>query len=182
MKFTAKVDYKALGNLEEKIADLAEPVDKKQAQTLGKLILKEMKSLIRKGISPLQGKGKFPKYKGSYKDRIRKTGKAYAKKSPGGRARAFAKRLTPVNLKVSGHQMKSLISWTKKVKGSHEAIIGYRSKFAKDKELGHRERKNNQGFRPTIPKAPREGFARRIQDVYLKFYNGVINKQTKKRI
>lgn len=58
-----------------------------------------------KGISPVQGAGRWVKYSNSYKEEIRKNkSKRMKKASP-------SKRITPINLRLTGALHKSLSTW-----------------------------------------------------------------------
>ncbi len=145
----------------EGIKDLLLP--KSDAERIGEEIVKEMKSMISRGVSPIRGNGRFPAYKNGkdgYPSNVNK--ETYPNK-----------RRTPVNLFLSGDQMDDLKSWV--IRAGIQ--IGYTHKQAINKERGHREGTNGQPQRPTIPVASQnEEFAVKIQNVYLK----AIEKNLKK--
>lgn len=76
-------------------------VFKKIEKDIKKSFLKDIKSMfvsfIKKGISPVSGRGRFQDYSQSYKEQIRNN-----------RYRSFGKRLRPINLTLSGKMLRSL--------------------------------------------------------------------------
>lgn len=118
---------------------------------VGKSVVNEMKNLIGKGISPIRGEGRFPRYKNTevYPGRVRK-------KFP-------SKRNRPVNLNLSGQQIRSLTFRIRK--GLTSTLrVGYFNRKAALKESGHRDGVNAQPKRPTIPSGT-EQFAVRVKRV-----------------
>jgi len=69
--------------------------EKEALQVLADRIEEPILASIRKGVSPVGGK-KFAKYSKSYKDAIK-----------AGRYRKFGKRISPINLKLSGKMLNS---------------------------------------------------------------------------
>ena len=175
LKFTAKVDQAALKNVQEKFEDLSKPIAKTTANKLGKAIVDEMKNMIAKGSSPIRGHGKFSAYRGQYRKQIQKKGYV----SVGGKK--VSKKLRPVNLKLTGDFLKSLKSKAIIAKTGYMASIGFRGKKSQNKERGHREMANNQGFRPIIPQAPKERWAQRIQAIIIDFFNSDVRKIAKRK-
>jgi len=127
---------------------------KTDLKPLGKSIIREMKNLIGKGISPIRGVGRFPEYKDSYQVRIR-----------GQKGEFIGKRNRPVNLKLTGEQLKNLKFRDRREVRFPFLEIGYFDKESIAKEKGHREGANRQRKRPTIPNDNREQFAVRIQRI-----------------
>jgi len=131
---------------------------------LGNLVVGEMKSMISKGISPIRGEGRFPRYKfqgvpGKYPATVKK-------KFP-------TKKDRPVNLKLSGKMLKALVFKLKTGARMPTLRIGYFVKQAIVKESGHRDGVNDQPMRATIPIDGKEEFAVRIQRVIDRFLNRV---------
>ena len=145
------LNKKSASRLITKLKLLANPTRKKDADALGKVIVKEMKKDISRTTSPITGK-KFLALKKKYKARKQAAGKGG---SP--------------NLKFSGKFLKSLISFSNKIKGGHSTTIGFSSALSKQKELGHRDGANTQKKRPIIPNAS-EGFNKRISAIIKSFY------------
>lgn len=112
------------------------------ARKLGKIVVKEMKNNISKGISPIQGKGRFPGYKRAgdkdgYPNTVR---------------RQFpAKRRRPVNLKLSGAFLRMLRGKPKKVGRAFSPNVGFFDNLSRKKESGHRDGVNGQPKRAIIP-------------------------------
>ena len=147
------INNKTIRRLIKRLDKLKIPTRKKDADALGKRIVREMKKDIKKGKSPIRGKGNFKALQEPYKSRKRKQGKG-----------------DKPNLKLSGDFLKSLTSFSKKIRGGYSSTIGFDDELSDDKELGHRRGANKQHKRPIIPNR-REGFNKRIADVILDFYS-----------
>lgn len=136
-------------------------------QILGDDLIRLMKENISKGISPIEGEGRFPAYKNPdrYPKNVRK--------------RFPSKRRRPVNLFLSG---KFLSKLTKRVReGMVISIqIGFFDNESKLKERGHRDGAGGQPKRPIIPKKG-EFFTNRIIIEWKKRIISVINKNIKQR-
>lgn len=151
MSLVAKIDAKTLENIAKKCEALKKPITKSDADAVGEGVVDEMKNLISKGVSPIEGVGRFP----AYKD---------AKKYPGKR-----KPKTPVNLKLSGDFLDALDYQTVQARAGYGTKIFYKGK-EDIKEQGHRDGANGQRVRPTIP-IKGETFAQRVQRVFAEIYN-----------
>lgn len=137
----------------DKVKKLERKLKRQNYDSVGDVIISDMKNLIRKGISPIRGGGRFPRYKrendaDGYPNTVRK-------RFPG-------KRKRPVNLKLSGAFLKALKSKTISTGRKLEIEIGYFDPKEAIKEDGHREGANTQPKRPTIP-IKTEEFALSIQ-------------------
>lgn len=117
-----------------KNADTAVSTAAKQA--LGDLTVGLMKQKIEKGISPIEGNGRFPAYKDP-------------KKYPGKRTDFPNKRPRPVNLELSGKFLDKLKA--KVSAGGRTISVGFFDSYGKKLEQGHREGANGQKERPIIP-------------------------------
>ena len=100
----------------------------------GKAVLKdlyekEITESIERGVSPVKGQGRFVQYSESYKDEIR-----------AGRFRDLGKRIRPVNLKLTGELLKSLI-----VKVTNKGI-----KISFDNKLANIHNKEGAGKSKTV--------------------------------
>lgn len=138
--------------LKKKLRSLRKPIDSRTAKKVGKEVRDEIRAMTSKGQSTVREFGKrMPKYKNP--DRY-----------PGNQ-----KRKRPVNLRLTGRFMKALSFSVKSSRLGFETFIGYRGGESK-KEQGHRVGVGGQPKRPTIPKAPKEQFAARIQRVIDKIY------------
>ena len=175
LKFVAKFDERVTDQIVKKLKRLKRPVTATEAGAMGKAVVREMRGMISKGISPIRDIKRMEPYRGGYKDRIRKKGSI----TVGGIK--FTKRLRPVNLKLTGKFLKALKSKVERSVSGFSPIVGYFKQSEQLKEQGHREQKNDQGFRPTIPQAPREQFALKIQQIILKFLNSALKKQVQKK-
>lgn len=167
LKFKADIDMKALNSLKKKTRDLKKPITRDFARRIGQVTVKEMKKLIKKGLSPLKGAGSFPAYRGSYGKQITKKGYVIV----GGTK--YRKKLRPVNLKLTGDFLKSLKYRVVKGKTGFDTKVGYFKLKSIDKEEGHRTGHNEQAERPTIPQRRlKEDFKRTISEKYV----GLIDK------
>lgn len=122
-KFNVKVN-KAL--VKAKLDKIRKQVKKKFLAEAPKKLAKIMRreiidNHILKGKSPVKGEGRFDRYSDSYRRMI---------KNPNGIFKAIGKKVTPVNLKVSGALLESfsiketnkglIIGFTDKVSGYHQ--------------------------------------------------------------
>jgi len=163
-----KIDIKKIEAFRKRIEQLKAPIDKETAKATANQIVIEMKNLISKGISTVRGAGlasRMPRYKNP-------------DKYPGKR-----KNKRPVNLYLTGHMLSNLQSWFEKSKNGFNSWIGYKNKFAGDKERGHAEGVNSQPKRPTIPDTQsKETFAAKIDLIVTRNYGKKIKELTKKKI
>lgn len=149
------INTKALQDLIKKIQDIPKKaINQSVARQTGTAMLAEMKDLISKGISPIEGKGRFQGYKRAgdpkgYPAKLRK-------KYPG-------KKNRPVNLKLSGDFLKDLTFRVSGRAGTTAIEVGYYTPSEAIKEEGHRDGANGQPSRPTIPEG-KEQFAISIQE------------------
>lgn len=136
--------------LDEKLATALKGVKKSDLDGMGQIVVKEMKDLIAKGISPIEGAGRFSAYikanEGGYPLTARK-------KYPG-------KKPRPVNLRLSGDFLDDGLDYRSNV-GKLTVEVGYFDKENINKETGHRDGVHGQPKRPTIPKG-NETFAQSI--------------------
>lgn len=171
-KASAKLDR--IASLQRKLEALKTPVDQPTSDRVGEAVISEMKDMISKGISPVEGQGRFPAY-------LAQANASKAKKSKvpsAGAKRGYpysvqgrfpSKRDRPVNLFLSGDFLNNLIFKPIKIKGSYSTIIGFFDSLSKKKEQGHREGAHGQPSRPIIPTG-QEGFAQRIQRILFQIY------------
>lgn len=150
MSLRFKINAREIKKLKELVESLQKPINKTTASEVGETVIKEMKDLISKGISPIQGNSRFPAYK-------------YPKKYPGKR-----KGKRPVNLKLTGQFLDALSHKEKDSKSGVATEVFYEGSESK-KELGHREGVNSQPKRPTLP-IDGEDFAVKIKRKILKIY------------
>lgn len=140
-------------------------VDNKDKVNIGNDIIREMKNLIKKGVSPIAEFGRFPAYKwagranqalkvsrsltGAKKKRARAKAKSIkSNKYPYSVQHKFPwKRERPVNLELSGDFLYDLEARPLR----NGVSIGFATKKAELKEQGHREGVNGQPPRPIIP-------------------------------
>lgn len=155
------------------VRDLKKTVDLRKAKSaelvpIARDFLKEMKAFISKGISPIKGKGRFPRYKNpsNYPN-----SRSIRKKFP-------LKRQRPVNLYLSGEFLKDL-----KINIFNGKIlrfkVGFFNKDSIIKERGHREGANGQPKRPIIPKNTESFTPALIQNFekdILKLFNVIIRR------
>jgi len=158
--------------INQKLKALRAPLQQKDYKEIGRRIVKSMKSLISKGLSPIRGGGfskRFPKYKRQDDPR----GYPATVKS-----KYRTKKQRPVNLKLSGKFLDALSYKA----NSFGVTIGYFKNSEAKKEEGHRKGANTQPKRPTIPDASnRELFTATIQDEYLKVANSRVSQIARKK-
>ena len=124
-KITKSKEVAKLLNKAEK-DNLISKVKREFAKRAPKRIKVAIQKDILRGVSPVAGKGKLPKYSKSYKEVIR--GKAAYRTINGkvvritnkdavtklnSKFRAHGKRISPVNMKLSGKMLKKLDVFTK---------------------------------------------------------------------
>ena len=132
MAFKVDFQIQISSALQKALKESIKPIDDTTAKRVGIDVIDEMKDLISKGISPIQGDGKFPKYKNP-------------KRYPGNR-----KPKSPVNLKLTGdflNELKFRITPESFGKGT-ELFFG---NDQEKKESGHRDGVNGQPKRPIMP-------------------------------
>lgn len=130
------------------------------------LIVNLMKDRIAKGLSPIEGRNRFPAYKDT-------------KKYPGKVKKLYPnKRNRPVNLYLSGDFLKQLRVISASATG--RIVIGFTSKYGRTLEQGHREGANGQRERPIIPEGSEE-LAKSIRLAILKLYEQAVRKFLKSR-
>jgi hypothetical protein len=156
MAFVGKITGTSLDTIAKRLEGLKKPITRKDAEEVGDGVVTEMKNLITKGVSPIEGNGRFEGYKNP-------------KKYPGKR-----KPKTPVNLTLSGDFLDALSYSTVQSPSGYGTKIFYQGSKENKKEEGHREGANGQKKRPTIP-LNGETFAARIQRVFAEIYNKRIN-------
>lgn len=135
--------------LQKVLKDSKEPIDKKTADKVGETVTDMMREVIAKGVSPIRGLGKFPRY-------------INPNRYPGNR-----KSKTPVNLKLTGDFLDALSFTPVTDKYGYATQIFYSGKSEEMKERGHREGANGQPERPTIPADKGQQFIRQIEDAYV---------------
>lgn len=119
--------------LEKLLQGNPRPIDSDTASDIGTEIIKQMKSRIAAGISPIDGRGKYERYKDP-------------KKYPGKQ-----KPKSPVNLELTGKFLDALSYELKSGDSGVETYIYYSGDKENLKEKGHRVGANGQPSRPTIP-------------------------------
>lgn len=195
--------------------DMTKMITDDQAKKLGQDVVREMKDMISKGISPIQSVGRFPEYKAvttsrqqkgaakSLRDSARDAeGKAQAKglqasaREMGSKAAETLrkgypanvqhkhpdKRARPVNLYLTGEQMKALSFSLVKRKSGTIPAINYLTEEALLKEQGHREGVGGQPKRPTIPQgteAPAVRLKLMIESAFNKFVTDFMKRAKK---
>lgn len=145
--------------LKREIEKKYKKLSKKALKASAIILEDEIKKSIARGVSPVEGIGRFKKYSSSYSDAI-DSGKYHNKKK------------RPVNLKLSGGMLKSLVT---RPKGLDRIIIKFRSKIADyhDKEGAGK----SKILRRLLPKRnTSEKFSRVIMKKVLQKYTDIINK------
>ena len=143
-------------SLQKEIRNMSQRIDMATANEIGDIAVSVIKDFISKGINPLNVGGKFPQYSRSYKDQI--IGKAAFYTDDENRLRVFPpksiaskfkdKRISPVNLKLSGKFLEEFESRPKKTATGISIILGFFKSYGKKLEKFHRDAIN---ARPIIP-------------------------------
>lgn len=160
MSYTVKVNTRSVQKkFDQSLVALMKKLTKQELIEVGNEVLELVRQDTLKGVSPIKGNGRFPKYKDT-------------SKYPGGKnsptRREFPdKRARPVNLWLSGEFLSSLQAFTKTDwrnstvgKLSYKLFIGFKDRLSRKKEQGHREGVNGQPMRPIIPEKS-ESFSRK---------------------
>ncbi len=165
----AKVKIK-LEPLRKLIAEMPLKVAVDSNREIAKTVKEKILSFVERGISPIEGMGRFPSYKPNdgnkkkYPDTVRGD-------FPG-------KRRRPVNLSLSGKFLRSLKSY---VKSRNIIEVGFTDDRSKILEAGHRFGANGQGKRPIIPLAQNgEDFVKSIKLAITKIYRDNVIQYLKK--
>jgi hypothetical protein len=166
INFKARIDKVSTEAIIKKLGGLKAIITKKDADEIGRNCVEAMLEMIGKGTSPIQGNGRFPRYK----NKLRYPGKANNKRG---------KLNSPVNLKLTGQFLNALNYKVMKTKEGYSVSIGFDDRLAQKKEQGHREGVNGQPERPTIPQ-PKNGetFARLVQQEYLTVIEAAVKRFT----
>jgi hypothetical protein len=171
--FKAKIDLVKLGrDLNRELARYKrEGIDglpNADKQYIGDEVIKIMKDQISKGLSPIDGNGRFPGYKAvdgfnraksAARGKGRKASAAVKKKGyPYSVMHKYpGKKVRPVNLLLSGRFLDALEC----IASNSGVTIGFWRKPYSDYERGHREGANTQPERPIIPQGD-ETFTRNV--------------------
>lgn len=142
--------------LSELLKNNKKVIDSDTAKEVGEETIQAMKDRILAGQSPIEGKGKFERYKNP-------------DKYPGKR-----KPKSPVNLRLSGDFLDALTHEVKSGDSGMETYIFYEGSDGQGvsndvKEQGHRKGANGQPERPTLPQ-DQEKFHVNIRKVYTDIY------------
>ncbi len=172
--------------LKKDLENLPKAVFLKVNRQVAKNIKEKMLDLIKKGISPIEGAGRFPEYKAVTANRPAKNklklAKGLLRKSKNNKTRIEKKiaslksgikigypesvkadfpnkKNRPVNLFLSGKFLSQLDA---KVVGVDKIRIGFFKSYGQKLESGHRDGVNGQPKRPIIPLQNSEEFAKSI--------------------
>jgi hypothetical protein len=124
-------------------------------------MIKEIKSLISKGVSPVAGIGRFVRYSKSYRDAIKAGHKSLEEKK---------NQTSPVNMKLTGEMLNSLDT----VQRSGKVFI----EFGDDKAAFH----NNSGagksrvIRRLLPDAEGERFNASLEAKFTQIIRRIVKK------
>lgn len=165
---TFKLEFKTdfFDKIAEKFKEIPAGIDKKCAQKVGKAVVDGIKDLTKKGISPIRGEGRMPRYKNP-------------KKYPGDRFPG--KKKTPVNLRLTGDMMRSLGHKESKDGAAYKTVVKYDDPDQEIKEQGHREGANDQPKRPTLAQGNEE-IAKTIENEVRDLYLEALERQAKKSL
>jgi hypothetical protein len=165
-----KIKMSDLSALVTRLEKLKSPMDGKTAVMIGEEVTQEMQNLISKGISPIEGSGRFPGYK--RQDDPKGYPLSVTNQFPD-------KKQRPVNLRLSGDFLNALDHKVKRDGSNYKTEIGYFDSEQAVKERGHREGANSQPKRPTLIKGD-EKPAQRIQRIISRIFGNRIRQLLKK--
>lgn len=162
----------------------AKSVTPAEKQDIGQGVIKEMLEAIKKGISPIEGFGRFPAYKwagranAALKRAKTKSGRRAAKDLKAGKypysvqGKYPDKKERPVNLFLSGDFLNALVARSR----AFGVEIGFFDDLSAKKESGHRDGVNGQPRRPIIPQG-QEQFTSSIYRRILKVVQEVFDRK-----
>jgi len=153
MPIKVKVDVKKLKSYTKDVEKRFQ--DELQSGAAGYELIRILQDIIRKGISPVDGHGRFIKYSDSYKEQIKE-------------GRHGNKRVSPVSMYLTGEMLGSL-RFTKIAKKLYV-------QFEDKKALWHNEGKGNLPVRKLLPTGSREKFNKRITDLLVKALKTALKK------
>lgn len=159
--------------LKKKLTRIMEsPLSKPEWQTIGDNVVDKMLKLIASGVSTVRGSG-LPTKMFAYKNPDKYPGKRSFINADGDRVTTKAK--STVNLHLTGNMLDALRADS----FNNGFLIEYKTNKADKKETGHRDGKNGQPRRPTIPFTELgEDFAASIR----KIWDDAIRKRIKQII
>lgn len=164
---------------------------------VAKQTIDAMKKSIAVGKSPIEGEGRYRAYLAVQRKRVinnvrKSTTNKQKKKQLKGRlaqvqqgypynqmSNYTGKKITPVNLKLSGSFLSNLIFKIREVDSGVTADIGFFDELSVKKESGHREGVNGQPERPIIPIGS-EQISVAIQKLILKIFKATIDTLIKR--
>jgi len=153
------------------------------AKLVGESVKGGVLGMISKGISPVQGRGKFEGYASQRLNDKKKYPASVKKKYPG-------KQTRPVNLNLSGELLKAFGWWITKSAGNFSLTtwVGFKDPSKRTKDLLET---HNEGLHKDVPRrqilpdfSKNEKFARKIHSemvaIYRKRVESIINKANSK--
>lgn len=162
-------------------AFIQDSLDRRVAREIGDTVVDAMLDLISKGISPIEGAGRFPEYKwAAFRNAVKRGRVSVGRQRLNRRqllaavreaerrypftsyAKSQGKKPRPVNLFLTGKFLRALIAKVQGAAGEVGVSIEFKDKLSEKKESGHREGVFGQPERPIIP-INREDFAQSIQ-------------------
>ena len=142
MPIKIKTDLKKLKNYNKEVKDRYQ--DELNSGAAGYELIRLLQDIIKKGISPVDGEGRFEKYSESYREAIR-------------RGDYPSKKVSPVNMYLSGDMLGSLRF--KKVAGKLYV------EFGDKKAAYHQYGQGNMPKRKLLPTGLFDKFNKRISSV-----------------
>lgn len=174
----ARIKRSLKTEFDKKLSDGMKKMSKQELMQVGEEILEQILDDVSKGVSPIKGRGRFPRYKD--------TDKYPGDKNSETRKKFPNKRSRPVNLWLSGDFLSNLeaftkSNWRKDIFGrlGYSLFVGFRDQLSKLKEKGHRDGVNGQPERPIIPEGNEEfskKYLLRLKDGIAKVLNKKLAK------
>lgn len=167
-----RISQKDFDPLVKKLKSMQRQVTKSDLDLIGRGVVNKMVKEMKDGRSPITGR-KFPSYKGGGAEGTYPNTAWVTKNYPG-------KRVTPVNLRLSGQQHRSLSWKPSRAKTKKPTLtIGYFNNEAKQKEQGHARGVNGQPKRPSVP-APNQRLSKAVQKKLVERFQKAVEQKVKK--
>lgn len=124
--------------------------------SIGLEFVKAIQNLIKKGISPVEGFGRFQRYSDSYRNSIRN--KSIDKKT-----------VSPVNLFLTGEMLESL----RAIRKNDKVFV----EFTDEKARYHQDGSDKMPMRRVLPEKRGEKFTKRVQQLIMKALKKAIREK-----
>jgi len=153
MPIKIKTDLKKLKNYTKEVKEKFH--EELNSGAAGYELIRTLQDIIKKGISPVDGEGRFQKYSESYRNAIKS-------------GRYPSKKVSPVNMTLSGEMLGSL----RFVKKNDKLFI----EFEDEKAYWHQNGKGRLPKRKLLPVSRFDSFNKRITQLLIKALKTALKK------